>query len=225
VRIPAASYASAVVDFANIAVLHIRRGLAAIAIAIALSGCGSPLVPPAPATAQQLAGPWRPMPLSVGPETRAEFDAACRADPEMADDLTLVVIDARGEGRLVVGYVGPGGSDSWLEATIGAEPPTKCQIMSKSDRAAMLPLAERELRFSNVSSTEGNEGWWSVITGRAGADIDQVIAEVPGSPRIVATLADGWFALWWPEEGEPRFDFRLLGLDEGGAEIAELKNR
>ena len=199
-----------------------RRGLAAVATAVALSGCGLSLVPRGPATAQQLAGPWQPMPLSVGPETRAEFDAACRDHPAMPKDLALVIMDARGDGRLVVGYAGPDGSDAWVSATIGAEPSTKCQIISTTDRAAVPPpLAERDLRLSLVTGTDRG---WSAITGRAGADIDQVIAEVPDSPRIVATLADGWFALWVPREAEPTFDYRLLGLDAGGAEVAELES-
>ncbi len=169
--------------------------------------------------------------MLVGPETRAEFDAACLADQAMPDGLGLVVMDARGEGRLVVGYGADdgGGSEAWLQATIGAEPPSKCQMMSTS-QAGLLPLGERELRITNNASMGGDDGWWSVIAGQAGADIAQVVADVPGSPRIVATLNDGWFALWWPQEAQPagqapRLDFRLLGLDRSGAEIAEFGAR
>lgn len=203
-----------------------RRGLAAIGIAVALTGCGWDLVP---ATDDELSGSWRPMPMLVGPETRAEFDAACLADQAMPDGLSLVVMDARGDGRLVVGYADAGGSEAWLQATIGAEPPSKCQMMSTS-QAGLLPLGERELRVTNNASTGGHDGWWSVIAGQAGADIAQVVAEVPGSPRIVATLNDGWFALWWPEEAQPagqapRLEFRLVGVDRSGAEIAEVLSR
>ena len=217
------------VGFAKVPAQQGRRGLAAVGIAVALIGCGSDLVP---ATEDELGGPWRPMPMLVGPDTRAEVDAACLADQAMPDGLSLIVTDARGEGRLVVGYADAdrGGSEAWLQATIGAEPPSKCQMMSTSERGGLLPLGERELRVSNNASMGDDDGWWSMIAGQAGADIAQVVAEVPGSPRIVATLNEGWFALWWPDEGQPADqpppgDFRLVGLDQTGAEIAEFGNR
>lgn len=209
-----------------------RRGLAAIGIAVALTGCGWDVVP---ATDDELSAPWRPMPMLVAPEMRAEFDAACLADQAMPDGLSMVVMDARGEGRLVIGYADAdadadaGGSEAWLQATIGAEPPSKCQMMSTS-QAGLLPLGERELRVTNNPSIGDHDGWWSVIAGQAGADIAQVVAEVPGSPRIVATLNDGWFALWWPQEAQPagqapRLEFRLVGVDRSGAAIAEVISR
>ncbi len=58
------------------------------------------------------------------------------------------------------------------------------------------------------------------MTGQAGADIHQVVAEVHDSPRIVASMADGWFALWAPERVDDRV--RLFGLDDAGAKLAEL---
>ena len=123
----------------------------------------------------------------------------------------------------MVGYADGRGSEAWLQATIGADPPTKCQIMSTTEHGAPPPLGERELRLSNQGSVGAEGAWWSVVGGQAGTDIAQVVAEVPDSPRIVATLEDGWFALWWRERGRPQsMDVRLIGLDGSGAEIAEF---
>ena len=136
--------------------------------------------------------------------------------------MTLAVVDARGEGRLLVGYANPGGSTAWLEATMRPEPPIECQIMSEAG-GGLVPPAGRELRPSSVGSSDDGEGWWTLFSGSAGADISEVAAEVPGLPPIVGTLtADGWFALWWPEAGDPPFDFRIVGFGADGAEIAEL---
>jgi hypothetical protein len=160
--------------------------------------------------------------LVVGPETRAEIDAVCGAVPELPDDMTLAVVDARGEGRLLVGYANPGGSTAWLEATMRPELPIECQIMSEAG-GGLVPPAGRELRPSSVGSSDDGEGWWTLFSGSAGADISEVAAEVPGLPPIVGTLtADGWFALWWPEAGDPPFDFRIVGFGADGAEIAEF---
>lgn len=174
---------------------------------------------PVPATAEQLAGPWRPTPLSLGAEIRKEVDEACRADPAMPDGLTLMVMDARGAGRLAVQYAGAEGSAAFAEATIGADQPTTCILRSTTGQSDEPPMADRELRWAAVSGGSGVGAWWT-ITGRAGASIDQVIAEVPGSPPITATMAEGWFALWWDGQGPP---VRLIGLDGGGAEAAELE--
>ena len=212
-----------VVGFAKLVADYRNRGLAVIATALALSGCGS-LVPVAPATVDELRGPWRAEPLLVGPETRAQVDAACRTDPELPDDMTFVVVDARGEGRLLAGYANPAGSSAWLEATLGPESRIECQIMSMAGGALVLPLPERELRPANLTSTDDGKGWWTLFSGSVGADITEVVAEVPGLPPVIASLTDdGWFVLWWPEEGDPPFELRIVGLGADGAEIAELE--
>lgn len=207
--------------------MHARRSSAATAIAVALCGCGYVSLTPAaaPASAEQLAGPWRPVPLLIGAGTREETDAACRADPDLPSGLTLVAIDARGAGRLLVQYAEPDGSPSAVaEATLGVDEPTTCRVTSSRGTGVALPLSDRELRWGEVSAESGLETEaWAMVTGRAGPAIEQVVAEVPGSPRITGTLADGWFAFWWP--GEAPGPVRVVGLDAGGAEIAELEGR
>lgn len=216
------SYADCVIGFAKLVAQHWRRGRAVIIAAVALTGCGWAVVPAGPATTDELRGPWRAEPLLVGPETRTQVDAACRADPELPDDMTLTVVDARGEGRLLVGYANPAGSSAWLEATMGPDSTVECHVLQLSG-ALLVPLGERDLRPASLTSSEDGDGWWTLFSSTAGADISDVVAEVPGHSPILATSTDdGWFVLWWPEEGEPPFEVRIVGLDADGAEIAEL---
>jgi hypothetical protein len=61
------------------------------------------------------------------------------------------------------------------------------------------------------------------VIGQAGAGIDQVIAEVSGQASpVVASMGDGWFALWFPIE-DP-WTWRLVGLNAAGEEVATLNN-
>ncbi len=190
-----------------------------------LTACGS-LKPPAssPSSIEQLRGPWRPTPLRLGSDLRAELDTACRKATQMPATLSLVVVDARGASRVVLQYAAANGSQADCEGTIDGEW-LSYGWRPRHPHEVGGPLANRELRIAAQARpvfdpVHAGPDQYLYMTGQAGADIHQVVAEVHGAPRIVATMADGWFALWAPAPPDGRI--RLLGLDDDGAKLAEL---
>jgi hypothetical protein len=66
------------------------------------------------------------------------------------------------------------------------------------------------------------------VIGRAGVGIASVTVEWTGSPVVVATLQNGWFAAWWPAPLAGRNgrgpDFpavRIRAFDALGDQVAE----
>jgi hypothetical protein len=50
--------------------------------------------------------------------------------------------------------------------------------------------------FSNVASPQGEAA--SMLDGEAGADVSAVMLTLDDGSTIQTTVANGWFAAWWP---------------------------
>jgi hypothetical protein len=59
----------------------------------------------------------------------------------------------------------------------------------------------------------------SVTYGRAGAGISQVVVQMPGHVPVIASLANGWYLVWWP--GNWPEGMKIVGLDVLGQKVAE----
>ena len=195
-------------------------------LAMAL-GPGCDLVMPTN-TVQQLVGPWQRSPLRPAADLVTDMDAGCRADEVIADEMELVVVDARGgQGRVLMYYAGETGGGGRREAscdgTILQDGTTQSLVSRTASGEFAPPDAEGELRVaheSGAAADPGDPGSWFAVMGQAGPGVERVIAKVPGHPRIDASMSDGWFAVWWP--AEPGGPYRLVALNSVGVPIGEF---
>lgn len=175
----------------------------------------------------ELIGPWQPTPVELDLDAIRPMNAQCLAFAFMAPSVSLVVVDARGEGRVILHYAGDDGHEGTCEATVQADG----SVMTSPSGATVwpqdievIPLGDEELRapsgFGSPGSADPDDLWGGAI-GQAGAGIEQVIVEVPSQPSaVVASLDNGWFVFWTPLR--PREEWRIVGLDAAGEEVATL---
>jgi hypothetical protein len=134
----------------------------------------------------------------------------------------LVAVDARGQGRMQALFVGPNGQAACYDMTVDAEGVARAMggEMTATGPAGP-PLDANGLQSTGVSSSGGgaNVIKSSVISGQAGAGIAIVAIDMPGRPRMTATLANGWYLFWWP--GGLPVGTKVIGLDGFGGEVAK----
>jgi hypothetical protein len=208
-----------------------------LALSLVASACGEDApgqvaVPARPATLAELTGPWRPTPLLLDPLLRARVEDLCRRDMERRPGSRAAIMDARGASVVTVRMSGPGaGSCDALEVSRNGAVAGAGGGWTQDGVEILAPLDAMDLGDFEVQMVGGGElkvRGWSVY-GRVGAAIASVVVETAGQPLILASIASGWFAAWWPddipEEGlgdlpeQPRFIAR--GYDAAGSLVAE----
>ena len=181
-----------------------------VALACLLAGCGgtapsgSAAQDPAIdgfATVAELTGPWRSEPLTLGPDSIAEVDRACRPDPESPPGIGLVVIDARGNGKLTAQYNGPGGfAECRLEVDPSGAISGHLGIL-EGRRGNHLAPGRIEIDDQNVGRQKES---WQELNGQSGTAVTRVVIDVVDAAGVdhvgpvTASLHDGKFLARWP---------------------------
>ena len=175
----------------------------------------------------ELVGPWQPRPVELDLDAIRPMNAQCLAFHLFAPSVSLVVVDARGGGRVILHYAGDDGHEGTCEATVQADGSAMVAPSGNTvwpQDIEVVPLGDQELRvpsgFGSPGSADPDDLWWGAV-GQAGAGIEQVIVEVPSQPSaVLASLDNGWFVFWTPLR--PREQYRIVGLNAAGEEIASL---
>ena len=191
-------------------VLHLLG--AGVAILLLLAACRSdaPADTAAPdlragrvATLAELVGPWRREPLIIDPNVRAAADRACRADSEFPAGLALVGVDARGGGRLITAYAGPGGATAdCTYIKVGPNGAITGSLSSTGKGGGFAPLAPGQLESHGGGAFSDDTVTVQYVIGRVGAGTARVMLEVEGVGPVTASLGQGWYIAWW-EAGRP----------------------
>ena len=176
-----------------------------IAIVLLVASCGgeSPSDAAAPdlragrlATLADLVGPWQREPFIIDGNVRAAADRACRADTEFPPGVQLVGIDARGAGRLITIYAGPGGAADCTYIEVAPDGSVTGSLSSRGT-SMFAPLAPGQLEpYGGGSFTDGNIAVQYVM-GRVGAGVGRVVLDVEDIGLVTATLGNGWYVAWW----------------------------
>jgi hypothetical protein len=163
-------------------------------------------------------GPWRPVPFALpGPIIEA-VDRTCRGSfDEFPQQAQLMVIDARGAGRVEAQYAGPNGEEaSCAGMTIDAT--------GRIERGGgATGFGGQEWRVLQAFELEaygryGSDEASSTV-GRAGSRIAKVVIVVPGQPPVTGSLANGWYLAWWPDSWPP--GTKVFGIDSLGQTVTE----
>jgi hypothetical protein len=197
----------------------IRRIALIAALLFVNVACGLRRPDEVTAPAGAIDGPWRPVPFALpGPITEA-VDRTCRGfTEEFPQQARLVVIDARGAGRVEARYAGPNG----VEATC-----TRMTIDATGRVVAGgggIGIGGQEWRVLQPLEIEDQSGFGSnessTAMGRAGAGIATVVIVMPGKPPVTASLTNGWYLAWWPGAWPP--GTKIVGLDSLGQTVSEI---
>ena len=193
----------------------VKRRIVLIAVLpFVLVGCGADR----PREANVIEGPWQPVPFALPDSMIEAIDRTCRGSfDEFPQQTRLMVIDARGAGRVEAQYAGPSGEEAScagmkIEAT-GRVEPGGGGTGFRGQAWPPLPAFELEFIGGYVSSEA------SSTSGRAGAGIARVVIDIPGQPPVTASLANGWYLAWWPAEWPP--GTKVIGHDALGQLVAE----
>ena len=191
-----------------------RRIVLIAALLFVSTACGSDRAP----AANVIEGPWQPVPFALPGPMIETIDRTCRGSfDEFPQQTRLMVIDARGAGRVETQYAGPNGEEAScagmrIDAT-GRVEPGGGGTGFRGQAWPALPAFELEF-IGGYGSSEA-----SSTSGRAGAGIARVVIAIPGQPPVTASLANGWYLAWWPAEWPP--GTKVIGLDSLGQQVAE----
>ncbi len=159
----------------------------------------TPAATPDPAVVADAAamGAWRRGPVVPSPALTAAAENACRAQDGVGT-LPLAVLDARGEGRMVIVFAD---TDAAMLCHVGV-------TEDGTATADARPVAGFEgaeapgpgkLGLRDVEVVEGTSGAWTVVVGRVDEAANTVEVSFDADAAWSKTsMADGWYAIWWP---------------------------
>ena len=190
---------------------------AALALAVALAGCSIPSPTTAPdqgdATGEPGAatplptpdvravavdavfGNWRRAPARPTAELSQAAETACR-ELDAVGRLPLVVLDARGEGEVTLVFAGPKAA-AVCHATVTRAGTATADARPVQGDASSAP-ASKKLGVHDLEIIESTSGARTVLVGRVGPDVARVAAQFDDATWSNASMAGGWYAMWWP---------------------------
>ena len=166
-----------------------------------------------------LVGPWQAAPFPVAGPILAAIDQACRGSmPDFPQRVQLTVVDARGGGRIQAHYTSPDGAEATcMDMSVNAAGKVEAIGGGSIGFADQAPPPLQANELTNAGSMGSDRS--SVVYGRAGAGISRVMVLMPGHVPITASLANGWYLVWWP--GVWPQGTMVVGLDVLGQQVAE----
>jgi hypothetical protein len=140
-------------------------------------------------------GPWRRAPAHPTPAIAQAAEAACR-EQDAVGALPLVVLDARGEGEITVVFADPKAA-AVCHAKVAEDGSATADARKVHGYPAPAP-ASQKLGIHDLESVDATTGARTVLVGQVGPDVARVSAQFDDATWSHATMADGWYAMWWP---------------------------
>jgi hypothetical protein len=164
-------------------------------------------------------GPWRRKPIATSPAVAREAERACR-DQDRVGSLPLRVLDARGEGLLTLVFA----DDATAVVCHAAAAEGGGATADARTVAGLASAAAPErghLGPHDLQVIETASGARHVIVGRV-AEVPSVQVAFDDWTWGTATMADGWYAAWWPQAAPAltvaSVDLRGVVIDSFGLE-------
>jgi hypothetical protein len=202
-----------------------RRSAILVALSVLLVGCGTSPGPSASSVAgtpspppigsadagpsepvdfltQQLAGPWRRSPIILDEGHIAIISDACataaRAElGEVEANLPTAVVDARGE-HLATAILAD--DLDAIECLVHLDDAGTAATVDSVDRLSVTTLAPATgsaISVASVVHADDRPGGRTIAFGRLGPDAEAAKVGFDDASVILATDAEGWWAMWW----------------------------
>jgi hypothetical protein len=141
-------------------------------------------------------GPWRRVPIVPAPGMARTAEDACRA-LDGVGTLPLRLTDARGEGLLTLVFADEA-TTMVCEAAITDTGSATADAREVDGLAGADATADGHLGPHDLERQETGSGARIVLVGRV-ADVPEIGISFDDATWGKATLADGWYAAWWPQ--------------------------
>jgi hypothetical protein len=165
------------------------------------SGRGAVPTPDATALADAAAlGRWRPAPIAPSPGFAGAAEAACRATGSVGD-LPLAVLDARGEGLATLVFATDQAA-VLCRAAVDAAGSATATAREVRGIAGTTPPPTRTLGIHDLEAITDDAIVRTVVVGQVGDGVSHVSVNFGDATWSQATMANGWYATWWPSTKE-----------------------
>jgi hypothetical protein len=136
---------------------------------------------------------WRSSPTAAASGQLQAAQAACqKLRPELTS-LTPTVTDTRGAGSLLVYAT----HDGTTTCTTG--PPQLGVVIGVSGPTSGTPVGAAAVEWGPVGQEFAADGQvFRQLAGQVGANVTAVTLVLRNGTTVQATVANGWFAAWWP---------------------------
>jgi hypothetical protein len=168
----------------------------------------------------QVVGDWLAIPLPLGDPQIAVVSDACalaaRNQLGAAEaDLPTAVVDARGEGFATAILADDTRAIQCLARVDGAGT-ARIDSVGRLAPSTVAAVADQKIGLTSLLQFEDREGGRMFLLGRVGLNASEVKAVLEDKSEVIASLANGWYAAWWPG------DHRLTAIDalDGGRQVA-----
>ena len=146
--------------------------------------------------AEAALGPWRPRPLPAPRGFADRVDLNCRAAEPAIGDRTRVVVDLRGQNRLILIFAD---STAAFACYAAADATLASEVTASPLEVPAEPIGETELdvlRYEVVQ--DDGEAAYTVLIGRVGLLAYRVLAGFADESEVEGTKGGSWYAMWWP---------------------------
>ena len=196
-------------------------------VAVGLVGAGA-AVPALLLSGGSAFASWTPRPESLTAAAASGAATTCHAALQMPDQGERVVIAERRGGWTYVLLAGPKAEGACLmpDDLVGhqdrAERNEQGFFGGYSTDPVEAPILARD-RIVETESTAGSvptpglwplrddEGWFSLVQGYVGSDVSGVTVHTPVGADVVASVANGRFAAWWPSDQPSSENLEVMG--------------
>jgi hypothetical protein len=158
---------------------------------------------PSPVAVHQLAGPWRSSPLVVDDAHVAIVSDACAAEartslgPDEAD-LPTALVDARGQRFMTVIMADDLTAIECLATLSEDGASATADLVVRLSAVAVAPVDKGAISIASVTQGDEVGGDRTVAFGRIGPDAEGAKAGFGDASTVLASSAEGWWAMWWP---------------------------
>jgi hypothetical protein len=171
-----------------------------------------------------LVGDWQSTPFALGAAQMAVISDACASTArnelgEAEADLPTAVVDARGEGFATAILADHTRAIQCLARLdgVGAARIDSVERLAPSKVAA---VADREIGLTSLLQYEDREGSRGFLLGRMGPNASEVKATLDNKSEVTASIANGWYAAWWPS---PRRATAVHAVDGGNPVVRPVE--
>jgi hypothetical protein len=150
----------------------------------------------------QIVGAWVSAPLRLGDPQIAVVSDACaiaaRNQLGAAEaDLPTAVVDARGEGFATAILADDTRAIQCLARLDGAGT-ARIDGAERLAPSTVAKVADQAIGLTSLLQFEDREGGRTFLIGRVGPNASEVKAVLGDRSEVGASLANGWYAAWWP---------------------------
>jgi hypothetical protein len=158
---------------------------------------------PSTVVVDQLGGRWRFSPVVLDDAHVAIVSDACAAKARETlgqddADLPTALVDARGEHFVTVLMADDLTAIECLARLSDDGDSATVDSVDRLSAVAVAPVEKSAITVASVVHQDDRSGGRTVAFGRVGPDADAAKAGFGDNSTVLASKAEGWWAMWWP---------------------------